>query len=99
MEHTPVPWTIQNANDNYTQYQIEAKGWGIIARVEDISNESHANAQFIVSACNCHEELLETLERLLLECETNNDFAAECEGPEWDAMEAAKAAIAKAKRN
>lgn len=58
MSHTLGNWRIQGANEDYTRYQIEAEGWGIIARVEDISNESSDNARYIVVA----PELLATLE-------------------------------------
>ena len=50
MTHTPGHWRIQNANDDYTRYQVEADGWGIIMRVEDVSNESLANARLIAAA-------------------------------------------------
>ena len=61
MTHTPGNWRIQSANDDYTRYQVEAKGWGIIMRVEDTSNESLANARLIITA----PELLHVLEILV----------------------------------
>jgi glutamine cyclotransferase len=58
-KHTGEKWTLQNASDDYGQYQIEAEGWGVIQRVEDLSNESEGNAKLHASA----PELLAAVKR------------------------------------
>jgi hypothetical protein len=63
--HTPGPWVIQNADDHYNRYQIEgAGGWGIIIRVEDMSNEAPDNARLLAVA----PELLAALEAVVRTC-------------------------------
>lgn len=75
---TPGPWTIQGASDDYEEFKIEAKDWGIILKCEDISNESRENARLVAAA----PELLAALEDVL--DQINNApqewFAEECEG-------------------
>ncbi|TET84642.1 MAG: hypothetical protein E3J37_03415 [Anaerolineales bacterium] len=74
-EHTPGPWEIIGRSI----YQTETAGGrevihgsGIKGRDsedrnrEDVIKEAEANARFIVTACNCHAELLEALKRLRL---------------------------------
>lgn len=47
---TPGNWRIQNTNDDYTRYQIEAEGWGIIMHIEDDSDQPLDNARLIAAA-------------------------------------------------
>ena len=85
MTHTPGNWRIQSANDDYTRYQIEVEGWGIIMHVEDTSNESEANARGIIA----FPYLLAALEYIVnWDADTWNPLMA---------RDLANAAIAKAK--
>ena len=53
-------------------------------------SETEANAAFIVTACNAHEELVAALEDVLGFCATNQGMEAQM------AIEAARAVLAKA---
>ena len=56
-EHTPGPWRLSK------NYHILSDDGSIIADIHETeSNNIAANAEFILRACNCHEELLEALE-------------------------------------
>jgi hypothetical protein len=60
-KHTPTPWfAYQSLSENTWTVQYSG-GW--IARVLDVEPHRHgqANAEFIVRACNSHEDLLEAL--------------------------------------
>jgi hypothetical protein len=60
-KHTPGPWSINEWPQKDNRISIGAKGTPLIAYVpsRDVSyNEQAANAEFIVLACNNHEELL-----------------------------------------
>ena len=66
IEHTPVPWEVIGRGI----YQIDEiggrevlHGSGIKGR--DNKEEVEANARFIVTACNCHADLLEALKKLV----------------------------------
>jgi len=65
---TPVPWEAierQSNRNNKTWWEIN-KGSLQIAIIADISGQpSKANAQFIVKACNAHDELYEALDKLI----------------------------------
>lgn len=58
--HTPGPWTWQHDGeviDIVSEQQT-------VAMLDDNGCETEANAEFIVRACNCHEELLEACKEL-----------------------------------
>lgn len=61
LRHTPGKWYLHNDSDTYSHYRIEADGWGVIAHVKDVSNESEANAHLKAAA----PDLLAALEKLL----------------------------------
>ena len=86
-------WRIQNASDTYDRFQIEADGWGIILRCEDVSEDPQAHAHLIAAA----PELLEALLAFKYAFE-NSDVQAEFVGQMLlgDAIIKAEAAIAKA---
>ena len=73
MEHTPVPWDIQNKLDlDGSNARLEvvkginkdgSKDLPTIVRMLNLSEQSYTNARFIVQACNAHEELLSLLQR------------------------------------
>ncbi len=72
MEHTPIPWTIQEASKGPDRdYGIMANG-GVIAEVfehggseYEICVDAEANAAFIVRAVNNHAKLLKALEAVV----------------------------------
>ena len=107
MSHSPIPWFCF-ANDgsrdrNFTITDSETatesgigKGTNVIATVVPVSSGKHhqANAEFIVRACNCHDELLAALQTLvsLTHRICENSYGQSVD----DAYERARAIIAKA---
>jgi hypothetical protein len=72
-EHTPTPWKKDeeyNTRPPMTSpFRVIANGSTSdrvrpICRMELQGEEAQANAEFIVKACNCHEELLEVLKEI-----------------------------------
>ena len=68
VEHTPVPWEVDEAEDLPLAVIADtADGEAICeigkdgSRKADSCAEWHANAAFIVRACNAHDDLLEVL--------------------------------------
>jgi hypothetical protein len=64
MEHTPVPW----------KHRAVSGGWdGVVAETGEeicrLSYNNPSNADFIATACNCHEALVEACkaQKLLIE--------------------------------
>lgn len=69
MTHTPTPWI-----HNLKRDRIESNGEKLLVNGVALpcgnhpkSTEATANAQFIVQACNAHEELVAALKGLLYE--------------------------------
>ena len=56
-EHTPGPWEYK-----YPNLVMTSDGF-VIARL-DMTEWAEIDARFIVTACNCHAELLETLKKI-----------------------------------
>ncbi len=105
MTHTPTPWFYKDSL-NGSNYRIWAKPHDFEFGVCDIclhyklgeelpGKEAVANAEFIVKACNAHDELLEALEEAI-------DHSFYIEGlltdQQHDLVERLEAAIAKAKK-
>ena len=82
-----------NANDSITPHTIFAVNGPMVARAVTL-----AEADFIVRACNSHEQLVEALRRLIAAKEACAViFAASSEEAEYgEAMDAARAALAAA---
>lgn len=59
--HTPTPWTVRPYYTDLGNFAIQ--GELNVARTISIGDEAEelANAEFIVRACNSHDELLELL--------------------------------------
>lgn len=94
-KHTPTPWHVQPIGG---QRYIEAQGPKFICdmQADQCENpaeveEMQANAEFIVRACNCHEELVQVLESVVRILEHN------CPDAALPAIALAKTQIAKAK--
>ena len=67
MKHTALPWHIPK-DMNYTVSGTDAQA--ITSTINSIGinpQEAIANAEYIVRACNCHEELVLTLTGALKE--------------------------------
>jgi hypothetical protein len=105
--HTPIPWYIEGESGNPHEAYIivgDKQGSTIAwtsnsfddsSNEEYISEEDTANAQFIIRACNSHDELLEALESVL-SFDVDEAISA-WEDPSQQALAMAHKAIAKAK--
>ena len=99
--HTPIPWYIEGESGNPHEAYIivgDKQGSTIAwtsnsfddsSNEEYISEEDTANAQFIIRACNSHDELLEALEELLgmaeddhHGCDIDSDSSFDCDVPD-----------------
>lgn len=64
-QHTPTPWKVVRLSDLIGV--LDANGFGVADLVppsnRDTSNNA-ANAAFIVTACNAHDELVAALRRI-----------------------------------
>ena len=111
MNHTPIPWDVQNKGvlgERSARHEIVAgvnrdgsRNLPTICKMPDLSERSYANAAFIVKAVNCHDALLKACklcEAVLTEHEQYDGFNDDDCSPsrEHEAVEAARAAIAKA---
>lgn len=64
MEHTPTPWINDNSDTRYDERRILGFHGELIANVMT-EKMKDANAAFIVTACNSHEELVSVLKNLV----------------------------------
>ena len=107
-QHTPGPFTIEHQEDisEGNGYAWAIRGW----QSEDAFQKpyvqnpayanSEANAEFIVRACNSHDELVKALEYALADLEgimPEYEPSGDREHPGWQTIKDIKAAIAKAK--
>lgn len=67
MTHTPTPWTIELDNDDTQRLQWYTVGPARVLAPYDGPGErqAKADAQFIRTACNAHEELVAALKELV----------------------------------
>lgn len=75
MTHTPIPWDVLkdgpeffvvcNALVDIAGLGIEAEARVNIASLQDCFGDCAANAEFIIRACNAHDELLEACRAVL----------------------------------
>lgn len=69
--HTPVPWhrRVGREGNGFAISQHEQicndRGYAVVILEHDGSTEGGANAEFIVRACNGHEDLVAAIEGLL----------------------------------
>lgn len=68
MEHTPTPWINDNSDTRYDERRILGFHGELIANVMT-EKMKDANAAFIVTACNAHDELVSALTNLLFHAE------------------------------
>ena len=94
-EHTPVPWTLRRLPSAIIAIEWDTRILATVLPGADLE-EAQANADLIVQAVNCHEELLEACKKMLLWYGGMADDAEVSDGARH-AADAAKAAIAKAK--
>lgn len=101
-QHTPGPWRAGQTSSGafievtYTTEQgvvepIATCHQISLPRSSDQRAQAKANAEFIVRACNAHDDLLAALEALFTEA---GEHAIDC-GIEFAALEQARLAIAK----
>lgn len=98
VSHAPLPWSVQNSDDIWEgdehptiplfKAANHLRSWGR----EYPHAERHANAAFIVRACNAHDDLLAALKRIV----TAYDLPGHWQDEVAQAMGQARAAIARA---
>lgn len=111
MAHTPTPWWTLPTPTPGAAPEIMGAGWRGGRRIAKVlydrgseDPEVHDNAAFIVTACNAHDDLLAACKALPLDAfpERMGDCDAadfkDHAGAFFAAMRAARAALAKAKR-
>lgn len=90
-KHTPTPWiAVAGANPKHKSIMaVNAAGHPTLAKIESHGfaegcEPDHANAEFIIRACNSHDRLVSALAKLLDHYERGsiNDGVA------WDAAAA-----------
>lgn len=75
VSHTPTPWAVEKNSvnaENGSVVSIAECGFSVPGQSwsgTDYSTKEHqaANAEFIVRACNSHDQLVETVRKLLRE--------------------------------
>lgn len=94
-EHTPGPWIVEESRvqDTGTLFETirssSCLDTGDIAYLTLRQSEVRANADFIVRACNAHDDLVAALEAMCLNMKQDRHEYRDC-------YKAARAAIAKA---
>lgn len=63
-KRTQRKWQVEEMLEP-NQWGVYCKGYGYIARMMSGHEEGKANAQFIVTACNAHDELIGLLSTIL----------------------------------
>jgi len=108
MTHTPLPWEVDYSNADVSQAGIKTEDGINVAWMSKYQPNcsSHENAEFIVKAVNCHDELVEALKECSddLEALVNHEYIGVRDYPSMDKkyqrdmqpVEKAKAALAKA---
>lgn len=67
--HTPVPWTARTDGDGFWWIDKDTEEGGeSLADMTCMRSVAGANAEFIVRAVNCHEELVKALEGRVCGC-------------------------------
>lgn len=68
-QHTPTPWQYDGTRVTFQKHAYSYR-FDIAGCFRDVGlEESKANAEFIVRACNCHDELVRELQNVLEHCE------------------------------
>ncbi len=82
-DHTPTPWVVDAVSDA-NGYRTIRTDDGSIHGDTDVQpiatvyrNMVRLNAEFIVTACNAHDDLVETLERIAATCSSYGNKDAE----------------------
>lgn len=99
--HAPTPWKIVSPGPYWKEvpWNVHAVSGDIVANTHygdsAEGGKAHANAEFIVRACNSHDDLLEALEAFTNTFESAKPF--ELLADLSKAYEKARAALKKAK--
>lgn len=98
IQHSPLPWRVEDDNSIYCTRPDEGPWYSHVAEVESVSGDMPdcINAQFIVTACNAHYDLVAALEACVEELEILADMYPKGRH-RADSLTAARAALAKAK--
>ena len=95
MNHTPTPWK-EFKSDVYAGTNLVARVYAEVGMSDELSDVNcKSNADFIVTACNAHEELVKALE-LGINTLHPSDERGECLCSQCDFVRAKKKALAKA---
>ena len=87
-KHTPTPWKMSEENIGRYDGGIYADAKHITDRIEIATVEGQgeqrqkANAQFIVKACNLHDELVGIIKELTSDIRSDC-YDRKCEGCSW----------------
>mgnify|MGYP001563745804 CR=1 FL=1 len=89
LKHTPTPWRVADLEIWREPVDDYPYGWIVASLLEHIHrgprDNAAANADFIVRACNAHDDLVELLERLVASDDENNfQPAHNCESVDSD---------------
>lgn len=94
-QHTPLPWYKSRQNDPRDQGLVISEATGANVAV---TYYGQADAEFIIRACNAHDELLAACKRLASRLQSHLASVESCDVPASDelALDEAQTAIAKA---
>lgn len=76
MAHTPLPWECREDEDGHFEIVGDRQGLDITWIADSIGGlgeEEKANAEFIVKAVNCHQELVDALKSIQSQCAGHAD--------------------------
>lgn len=69
MNHTPTPWQLEQGNEHCKLFSATGPtGWKFIGEIQTgLACDTHYrnDAEFILRACNAHDELVDVLETCL----------------------------------
>lgn len=75
MKHTPTPWgktyiAHQDGKNSSSYYKVSGAQRSVCRTIDQLAGpEDEANIDFIVRACNCHDELVGVLRELVKDIE------------------------------
>jgi len=81
MKHTATPWDMFEKTKPYQRYVITRNDAPLLSVEQFDGDNSQANAEYIIRACNSHEELLgaarAAIKVLTMDSDMEEDFAPE----------------------
>lgn len=74
MIHTDLPWSVSEIRISKKKSMVAIKnGESFICKMYEQTGLEKENAEFIVKACNSHQNLIETLKAAILRVELENE--------------------------